>query len=178
MPTKNTKSILKLSAPWVNYAREIHALFCQDPEIRVEYDENEVEVKLFVENTAKAEALAKLLPSTKTFANVVLKITIIPANMVSDSSMEILKVAFDGNPIVTGIIEGSSDPSMYSSNYILFKKKVVQYFNDDLSDANRVRSTLYADIAKEVIGEPNGIHFCTDVKDPVDLLDSPLGEWP
>lgn len=46
--------------------------------------------------------------------------------------------------------------------YIVFKNKVVQFWNDDLSDIYGNRSTLYQDIAKEIFGESSGIFFCTD----------------
>lgn len=35
-------------------------------------------------------------------------------------------------------------------------------FNDDLGDPHGLRSTLMQELAKEVIGESDGIHFCTD----------------
>ena len=47
--------------------------------------------------------------------------------------------------------------------YVLFKKEVVQYDSDDISDFHGVCSTLYQDLAKEIIGEDEGIYFCTDV---------------
>ena len=71
---------MKLSSPWVEFYREIEALFAQDDEVKVVYEEEKNEVKLYVENARKADALAQLLPTEKTFGNVVLKITVIPAN--------------------------------------------------------------------------------------------------
>ena len=61
-------------------------------------------------------------------------------------------------------------------NYVAFDPVVVQFFNDQLDDANGLKSTLYADIAKEVFGMQDGIFFCTDAADV--SLEVPLGEWP
>ena len=61
--------------------------------------------------------------------------------------------------------------------YIVFKNKVVQYFNDDLKDVNGFCSTLYQKIAKDIFAE-NGCEtacYCTDVSEN---LGKPLGEWP
>lgn len=72
---------LKISAPWVLFYRKIEALFKNDPEVRVIFDDEEsCDVKLYVENAGKADALMKLLPTVKDFGNVLLTVTVIPAN--------------------------------------------------------------------------------------------------
>ena len=152
---------LKLSPPWVKFAKEIEMLFSKDPEVRVTYDEDAVEVTLYVENEEKAEAISKLLPSTKTFVEVELKITVLPANILQQNNASLFVKAFDGNPVLsyTLVKEG------YFSNpmtYIVFAKEVVQFFNDDLGDVYGNCSTLYQDIAKDVFGSVDGIFFCTD----------------
>lgn len=57
----------------------------------------------------------------------------------------------------------------------MFKNKVVQYFNDDLSDANGVCSTLYQEIAKRIFGENPMIYFCTSIKSRETVFGMPLG---
>lgn len=153
---------LNLSAPWVTYYRKLDALFGGDPDIRVEYDEDNVEVKMFVENATKAEAISQLLPTEKTFGGVVLKITVVPANSVGVSRAALIATAFEGNPAYSyGITVDrvSSNPF----HYVVFKNEVVQFYNDQLNDVNGNVSTLYQDIAKEVLGESEGIYFCTDL---------------
>ncbi len=164
---------MKLSAPWVNFYRELEALFAQDPEVRVVYEEETNEVKLFVENARKADALAQLLPAEKAFGNVTLKIAVIPANDEGVSKAELIAEAFDGNPALSYIQH--VDAVIGSFDYAVFENKVVQYFNDDLSDLNGLKSTLYQDIAKDVFGEDAGVFFCTEA--PASLS-KPLGEWP
>lgn len=165
---------VKLSSPWINFYHEIVALFGEDPDIKIEYDEDELEIKLFVDNPTKADALTKLLPNERVFGRIVLKITVIPANDVNSSDSALFQKAFEGNPAFS-YIENVDGAFTFNASYVVFKNKVVQYFNDDLSDVNGFRSTLYQEIAKDVFGNTNGIYFCTDVEGNTG---KPLGEWP
>lgn len=154
---------LKLSAPWVIYFRELKALFGDDPAINVTYDEDNMIIKLFVVGASKADAIAQLLPTEKTFGNVTVKIAVIPANALGESKMTLFQKAFDGNPAVSYL---QSIPGLYNNelHYVVFEPEVVQYYNDSLGDINCIESTLYQDIAKRVFGEQDGIFFCTDKK--------------
>lgn len=174
---------LGLAAPWVIFYREIEAMFVDDPEVRVIYDEEHNEIKLYVNNGAKADALSTLLPQVKTFGNVELKITVIPANdhvkyFLNEGN--IYETAFEGNPALSYIrIVGG----IFSNDivYIVFVNKVVQYYSDDLGDVNGMTSTLYQEIAKDIFGEREGIFFCTDLpatNATLHSLGEPLGEWP
>lgn len=158
---------LYLSSPWVSFYHEIDALFKEDPQIKVVFDDDKNEVKLFVDNQEKAEALKELLPVEKNFSGVILKITIIPANKSVTSKVKLYNAAFDGNPALSYIktVRGLFTNDL---NYVVFKNKVVQYFNDDLGDVNGLKSTLYQDIAKDVFEETDGIFFCTDLPKSVD----------
>ena len=157
---------IKLVSPWVNFYREIQALFKDDPDVKVVYNEDDNKVNLYVEKTDKADALSQILPTEKEFGNVVLKIEVIPANKIKiNSTLDLFNIAFKDNPAfsysqrVDGIFSNSLD-------YVVFKNKVVQYFNDDLGDINGIKSTLYQDIAKDVFDDTT-IHFCTDIKEPI-----------
>lgn len=155
---KNTK----LSPPWLGYVEQIKALFSEDPEITLGFDDDKMSLRLYVDNTDKAEALSELLPDSVQFGNVELDITVVPANKdVANTKGRLFDLAFRGNPIVTDIvdIEGAFSNPM---TFVEFRKEVVQYYNDDLSDLHGNRSTLYQEIAKEVFGDTEGIFFCTD----------------
>lgn len=165
---------MKLSSPWVEFYHKIEALFAQDPEVKVVYEEENNEVKLFVENARKADALTQLLPAEKTFGNVTLKVTVVPANDVTISKADLLAEAFDGNPALSYVQH--VDAVIGSFDYAVFQNKVVQFFNDNLSDINGNKSTLYEDIAKDVFGTEAGVFFCTEAGSR-DLA-KPLGEWP
>lgn len=152
---------VELSPPWDGYVHKITALFGEDPEIKMQYDENALELKLLVNNPAKAEAIAKLLPTSKAFGNVILKIFVIPSNDLYKEKVETYKAAFNGNPIVSRI-ETITDPAGADFNYIVFEREVVQYYNDDLGDIDGIHSTLYQEIAKDVFEREAGIYFCTE----------------
>lgn len=148
-------------SPWVEEYRRIEALFSEDPEVKVIFDEDECKVKIYVESERKAEALTKILPTSKTYGNVTLTIDIIPANTENESLISIYKKAFEGNGAVS-FIETVDGPITNTINFVCFKNKVVQYFNDDLGDPHGLCSTLYQDIAKNLFEVKEGIFFCTD----------------
>lgn len=169
-----------MSAPWVIFYREVQALFAEDPTVHVVYNEEENDIKLYVDKGDKAEALSLLLPSSKTFGNVTVNISIIPANngegLFGDfGKAELFEIAFFGNnaysfaKTITGIFTNNL-------TYVVFKKKVVQYFNDDLGDVYGQCSTLYQEIAKEVFDTIEGVYFCTDKDD--NPFDSTKTNWP
>lgn len=160
---ENEKKEVKLAAPWVQYANALKALFKHDPEISVSYDEENNLLVVKVDNPAKAEALSELLPAMKTFGNVDLWISVVPSN-VQKTKAELFRTAFDGNPAFRGIIpiEGAfSNPMLY----VIFKKEVVQYYNDNLCDPHGNFSTLYQDIAREIFKNMDGVFYCTDNMD-------------
>lgn len=172
---------LKLSPPWVTYVNELKALFGGDPDIKIEYVDKTLLVKIFVDNARKAAALDQLLPCCKVFGTVSLDIAIIPSNEeyndYDDCSIkELFDIAFERNPAyaytreVTGVFD-------HVFTYVVFKNKVVQFFNDNLNDVHGLMSTLYEEIARDIFGNINLIStfFNTDIEEKVGM---PLGEWP
>lgn len=170
---------LKISPPWITHLNQIEALFIHDPDISIHYDEEDYEIKLCVNNAKKAGALNKILPPKKEFGNITLFITIVPENgykEVNDSIEELFDIAFENNPIYsyTKTVAGMW---AYNHTYVVFKNKVVQFFNDNLLDIHGNISTLYQEIAKDVFegNEIYGVSYCTDIEEKVGM---PLGEWP
>lgn len=155
---------MKLSPPWVTYVNEIESLFKGDPDIKFQYNEEDYNLKIFVEDAEKADALMKLLPLQKEFGNVILNIEVIPADDEAVDYVALFRSAFKDNPNIADITTVDT-PFGYSLNYVVFKKEVVQFFNDDTSDLNGVCSTLNENIARDVFGENCGnVYFCTDIK--------------
>jgi hypothetical protein len=120
-----------------------------------------------------------VLPATKQFGNVTLKISIIPSNEAVGADIDadtkknqnVYSRLFARNPAwVT-----TTYSSRLNATYVIFKPVVVQYFNDDLADINGFCSTLYQNIAEAIFMPIAGTFFCTDT---VTTLNSPLGEWP
>ena len=153
---------MKLSAPWETYYREIKALFGSDPAIKIKYDDETKVIKMYVEGQDKADALAELLPSVKMFGNVPVHLDVVPSNFVKANKADTFCKAFDGNPVFAYAKTTEGSHGEFAASYIVFKKKVVQFSNDDLSDVNGNCNTLYQTIAKDIFGEDSGVFFCTE----------------
>lgn len=166
-------SKVKLSPPWITFVNEIKQLFAGDSEVKVKYDDENYTVSLYVDNTDKANALAKLIPQKKEFGNVVLNIEVIPANKEDLSLDQLFQEALSGNPAMNMCI--SYDTPFGKVTYVVFEKKVVQFFNDQIDDINGNKSMLFQDIARDVFGEDYKVFYCTDASGN---LSKPLGEWP
>ena len=152
---------VNLSAPWVIFYKEIEALFKEDPEVKTEFDEDAKAIRLYVDEAEKAEALSQLLPSERTFGNVTVSITVVPANRLGANRIGLFQTAFKGNGAFAyaKTVEGSLGLSL---SYVVFKRTVVQFFADNLQDVAGNRSTLYQELAADVFGEDAGVCFCTE----------------
>ena len=160
---------VKISSPWISYYREVNALFGADPDVRVEYDNENIVMKLFVDDQDKADAIAHLLPQQKVFGNIVLDIRVIPANK-SLTKTDYVERAFKGNPNFSRMVKTPIEITQTNPfNYALFRNFVAQYFNDNLHDPHGNVNTLLENIARDVIGEDEGVYFSTDTPDNVSM---------
>lgn len=161
---------IKLSPPWAIYLHQLQAFFKKDPSVKIFYNEGDGEITLYVREDNKAEALRGLLPYEKSFGNVSVKINVVPNEIVPDTDKHVIEEAFTGNEALSYIrvVEAPGEPLIY----VVFKKEVVQYFNDDFTDLHGVCSTLYQTLADEIFEKvPNNIFFCTDTEDSAGTLD-------
>ena len=140
------------------------ALFEQDPEIHFDFNDEDDELIMRVDNPTKAAALDELLPGSVKFGDVTLYITVVPGN-VTYTKADLFRIAFTGNPAFSFVESINDDETIsFPANYCVFKNEVVQFPADDLSSYYGVKSTLYEDIAKEVFdGRHDGVYFCTDL---------------
>lgn len=152
----------KWSAPWFQYVQKLRAMFGKDPDISIVHNEGNQEVTLLVTNPQKADALMQLLPAEKEFGNVTLKITVKPANDV-DPVRGLLLTAFAGSPVLREINVVSECP--FAATYAMFKKEVVDYYSDNMSDPEGMSHTLYQDIAKDIFVDLPGVFFSTAGED-------------
>ena len=163
----STKGTLTISSPWAAYYHELVAFFKKDDDVAIFFDNNIPTIKLFIDNPDKAEALSKLLPQQVRFGNVTLNITIVPANAITTNvemtNIEIIEKAFEGNDAVS-FIKTITGVMTNPLTFVVFKKEVVQYFNDNLGDIFGVNSTLYQYIAEDLLTSMEGIYYCTDIK--------------
>lgn len=152
---------IKLNAPWVTMYRMISALFSEDPEISVEYNEASNEVRLHVRNRKKAAALQKILPSQKVYGNTVLKIVVNPIDEDDETLLETYAAAFENNPVFSCVYaEGGQMPR----DFVIFKDRTVQFYNDNLGDPYGNQTTLCQNIANDIFENRDGILFCTEPK--------------
>lgn len=161
---------VNLSPPWATIASQFEEFFKYDHEVHVVYNDEDYYLKLYVDSSAKAAALTALLPKEYIFGNVKLTVVVIPANKetvsFSNDADTLFTYALMDNPILSFT---KTITSVFSNNltYIVFKNRVVQFFNDDLGDIYGNCSTLYQEIAKNIFGEKQGVFFCTDVEEPI-----------
>lgn len=173
---------LKILPPWSITIRKLEALFDGDPQIAFNTDFSGAHpaVVLACNNGDKVAALQKLLPDEITFGGVTLKVMIdgVPSNRAFATKKELFETAFSGNPAFAYAVTPGDDSWWISTTYVVFKNYVVQFFADNLNDCHGVISTLYQDIAEELLtGEAaQGVFFNTDVERGA--LGKPLGEWP
>lgn len=168
---------VNLVAPWDEYYNEMVAFFAEDPDVMVLYDTEEKHIKVLVRAQYKAEALTYLLNSKVDFGGVKLLITVVPANEVMKDVKQFFKNANDGEDYnieychalngndlfsYTRIIENMMG---FDAVFVVFQKKVVQYYNDNLGDLNGMKSTLAENIARDIFVSHNGVFFCTDTRD-------------
>lgn len=176
---------LKLSPPWDTYYQELNAMFKNDPEVHVVMDDDEYSVKLYVESADKAAALQELLPEEVQFGNVTLKVTVVPANTQNERLLThnknhpgytelMFRTAFDRNPALSDVVTVQGIFG-FSACYVIFKKEVVQYYNDNMSDINGLCSTLYENIARDIFKPDLGAFYCTSADKDESL--SPALSW-
>lgn len=171
---------LKLSPPWITYIHELVALFDGDPQIAFNVAPDEQSVTIACNNGDKCAALAQLLPATVEFGNIIFTITIDGpmSNRAFVSKKELFETAFKKNPAFAYAVAPADEGYWYPTmTYVVFKKCVVQFFNDNLNDCHGIVSTLYQDIALDVFADEacEGVCFNTEIEAN---FDGPLGEWP
>lgn len=174
---------LKISPPWTIAIRKLEALFDGDPQIafNTDFSGSQPTVVLACNNGDKVAALLQILPNEISYGNISLKIMVdgTPSNRAFKTKKELFDFAFHGNPAyaytVSPVDEGAS---WFDMVYVVFNNCVVQFFADNLNDCHGVISTLYQDIAEELLtGEATkGVYFNTNVERAG--LGRPLGEWP
>lgn len=156
-----------LSSPWQTYYNKLKALFGQDPEVHLSFDDRSEDkiITIRVDELEKYDAIHKLLPEVMAFGNVIVRIVVLAPNDIRViERSKLFDCAFRGNPIYDKLITVKGDvPILGDTKYVMFKKKVAQFFNDNLADPNGNSSYLYADLAEEIFGHVEGeaLHYST-----------------
>lgn len=174
---------MKILPPWIIVVRKLEALLDGDPQIafNVDFSGQHPAVVLSCNNGDKVAALQQILPEEVNFGNVALKIIIdgIPSNRAFISKVELFDTAFKGNPAYAySVCPAEEGYQWIGVTYVVFNNCVVQFAADNLNDCHGIISTLYQDIAEEILTGPatNGVYWNTNVERA--NLGKPLGEWP
>lgn len=174
---------LKILSPWVIYIKKVEALFDGDPQIacNVNYGSDAPYITLACNNGDKVAALQKILPEEVNYGGITLKIAIdgTPSNIAFTSKKDLFDTAFAKNPAYAyTVVPGEEGYNWFNMAYVVFKNHVVQFFADNLNDCHGVISTLYQNLAEEILTGPatQGVFFNTDIE--AGKLGKPLGEWP
>lgn len=174
---------LKILPPWTILVRKLEALLDGDPQIafNVNFSGEHPAVVLSCNNGDKIAALQQILPEQISFGNVTLKIMLdgTPTNRTFRSKVELFDTAFSGNPAYAySKCPAEEGYQWIGTTYVVFNNCVVQFFADNLNDCHGIISTLYQDIAEEVLTGPatEGVFYNTNVERA--NLGKPLGEWP
>ena len=171
----------KLSPPWIIHIHMLESLFDGDPEIACNIDWQKPSIALACNNGDKVAALLKIVRPEVEFGNVVLSVYIdgTPSNRVFKTKKELFETAFAKNPAFAyAVCPSEEGATWFDMTYVVFKNCVVQFFGDNLNDCHGIISTLYQEIAEEVLDEEacRGVYFNTDIE--YGKLGMPLGEWP
>ena len=174
---------LKILPPWTIVIRKLEALFDGDPQIafNTDFSGQHPCVVLACNNGDKVAALQRILPSEVSFGNVTLKVMVdgTPSNIAFTSKVDLFDTAFKGNPAYAYSMCPCEDGYQWiCSTYVVFKNCVVQFAADNLNDCHGIISTLYQNIAEELLtgDATDGVFYNTDVERAG--LGKPLGEWP
>lgn len=164
---KRTNANVALQSPWVTLYNEITAIFRRDSELQISsLTEEEGGIYIFSissSNSIKIDSISKILKNEFNFGNVKLVIEF----LVEEGDIkQTVENAFRGNDIFRGI-EVGGNPLIGDTYYGLFKKEVLQFFNDNIADYFGNKSILAEDIAKEIFTEDTlkQVKFCTDIRD-------------
>lgn len=152
---------LKLSTPWDIQVAKIRKLFEGDPDVGIAYDRDMITLRLFVDGEMKADAIEKILPSRYEFGNVVLKVLVLPGNEKDDFDV-LIENAMVGNPHFSGVERVRPEGSVQTFRYAMFKPEIAQMWIDNLGDPHGNITMTYEQLAREVLGEKDGILYSTE----------------
>ncbi len=150
---------LTLSPPWITFANEMKAMFDNDDQVSVVFDQEESVISVYVEGQNKAEALEQLLVKEAVFGTVTVKVKVIPGNTPDNKYVDLYKTAFQGNCNYRGSTFVSGPLGKFT--YIVWSCVPKQFFDDNLADYQGNRTLLLEDIAKDIFAEADGVYHCT-----------------
>ena len=158
---ENTKEKeVALSSPWMTYYKKLVALFGDDPELDVLWDDDTKTVTIESVNTFKIMALEKLLNPTVVFGNITVTVKCLVKNGAEESLSAVFKTAFAGNPHFSQVIDAKV--VAMNETFVLFQPEVIQFFNDDTTDYYSNWNGLSEDIMRDIIKKDIRVNIGTE----------------
>ncbi|GLX66423.1 hypothetical protein [Paenibacillus glycanilyticus] len=176
--TINRKARISLSPPEFTYYNEIKYSVGKDPLVSVgplqDHGDGEFIVKLYVKGIKKAQALATLVAPVKVIGEISIQVLVISGGKVIEpitrtltpkEIADLYRTAFRTNRLFHFV----SVRTIFGQTYVypVFKIRVVQFYNDDLSDFYGNYNNVAAFVFRNVLrNEVSGtfIQFSTDKK--------------
>ena len=152
---------LNLSAPWEVLVKKMQALFEPDPRVHTEWNEAEKVLTLRVDGQKKADALTRLLPPEYTFGGVTMNVRVVPSNVEPDYG-DVIEDAMSGNPLFSEMVRIQPAGSSNTFRYAMFQPQLVQFWTDTLADPHGIQSMTVEQLARELLGEEDGVMFSTE----------------
>lgn len=157
------KEKMTLCTPWYEFYNEVNAFFKEDKDVHVELVEHPYVLKVYVDDSEKADALAVILPEEKILGNIHVKIEVIPAdgNLKGNFGYDLdaYRRAFKGNGAVVDFQHVEAFGWVF--DYIMCKPAVVQLENDSMKNPWGLVSTLYENLADDIFIPHPGLFFTT-----------------
>lgn len=172
------KATIRLSPPEFTYFNEVKYSIGKDPFVRVsplqDHGDGQYRIVLYVKGLKKAKALATLIAPDKVIGEIHLQVKVISGgktispitrSLTPKEIAGLYRVAFRTNRFFHFVALRTIFGTTFV--YPVFKIRVVQFFNDDLSDYYGNYNNVAASVFKNVLhNEMNGIpvQFSTDKK--------------
>lgn len=171
--------LVSLSPPWYTFANEVKYTYgmsrCVQVNNLVEVD-GEYHLTINAYDDCIAEALRQVLPLTKDFGNIDVDITIfnskgevVPViNQVytRETLAELYCRALTCNPFFRGVVlKPDVLPSTVGDVIVIIDKKVIQFYDDDISDLcanfNEVAAKVFKDVSNILFETDLTVNFST-----------------
>lgn len=148
----------RLSPPWYIYHKKLRSLFEEDDQVNIgeleQGPDGQYTAEITVSDKEKQAALQQIILQNVKMGNINITYTFADPQDIpqadDDVSLETFIVAFKENPILvkTATAQTLSGNLQY---YAIFKKEVIQFFADNISDYYGNYNGLAVDIAREVL---------------------------
>jgi hypothetical protein len=152
---------MQLSPPWWTFHGLVAAALGADHEVKVStltQHGSTYSMQVTATNPAKAQALAAVLVQNQQFGNITVQVTVQGQHTSAETGLtptqlaEQLNTAFKGNPYfirteVRPLWPGRPNAVVFP----IFAAKVIQFFNDDLSDYYNNYNAVAADVFGQML---------------------------